>query len=204
MSLSFNCPHCNALIVAQFLRPGEACKCHKCGQECSVPVDASTVGRPSSMVGQASMSAAPPPPVGYVLAGRGTRLVAQIVDALIGLPLGIIYLVMVALTESEAVAIMGIFLVITGVLGLVAYQWYLLSTLGQTIGKRMLNIKVVKLDGTIGGFVTQVLMRGILNAFIGFIPLYGLVDILFIFSEERRCIHDHIAGTRVIKVPANG
>ena len=199
MSLSFNCPHCSAEIVAQFLKPGELCKCHKCGQECTVPVDATPIGEPSSMVSQPTMSTATPPVVGQ-LAGRGTRLGARLIDGLIGLPLGLILLFTVGLSDSETVAIMGFFMFGVGIIGLIAYQWYLLSTVGQTIGKRMLNIKIIKLDGTNGGFMTNVLMREILNGLIGVIPLYGLVDILFIFSEEQRCIHDHIATTRVIKV----
>jgi len=30
--------------------------------------------------------------------------------------------------------------------------------------------------------------------------LIGLVDILFIFGKERRCLHDLLAGTRVVNV----
>ena len=30
--------------------------------------------------------------------------------------------------------------------------------------------------------------------------LFVLVDILFIFGKERRCVHDYIAGTKVIDV----
>ncbi len=37
---------------------------------------------------------------------------------------------------------------------------------------------------------------------IGQIPflgsLFSLLDALFIFSEERRCIHDHFADTKVV------
>jgi hypothetical protein len=29
-------------------------------------------------------------------------------------------------------------------------------------------------------------------------PIYSIVDVLFIFRDDRRCIHDHIAGTRVV------
>jgi len=37
------------------------------------------------------------------------------------------------------------------------------------------------------------------NGLLGLIPLYGLVDILFIFRSDRRCIHDMIAGTQIVE-----
>ena len=33
---------------------------------------------------------------------------------------------------------------------------------------------------------------------ISLVPFYRLVDILFIFREDRRCLHDLIAGTQVV------
>ena len=30
--------------------------------------------------------------------------------------------------------------------------------------------------------------------------LFGLVDALFIFGEQQRCVHDHFADTKVIRV----
>ena len=202
MSLSFICPHCNATIVVQFLKPGEACKCHQCGRECIVPVDAISVGQPSTMMSQPTMNTAPPPPLAAAgqLADRGTRLGARLIDGLLAIPLILIWVIIAGASNSEFGEVIGVLIMIAGILGLVIYQWYLLSTLGQTIGKRMLEIKIIKLDGSNGGFVTNVLMREILNGLIGIIPLYGLVDILFIFSAEQRCIHDHIAGTKVVRV----
>jgi hypothetical protein len=38
-----------------------------------------------------------------------------------------------------------------------------------------------------------------LNGLLGIIPFYGFVDVLFIFGQERRCLHDLIAGTRVVQ-----
>jgi hypothetical protein len=29
--------------------------------------------------------------------------------------------------------------------------------------------------------------------------LFHLVDALYIFREDQRCLHDHIAGTRVVR-----
>jgi uncharacterized RDD family membrane protein YckC len=31
-------------------------------------------------------------------------------------------------------------------------------------------------------------------------PYLSLVDVVFIFGSERRCIHDRLAGTKVVKV----
>lgn len=133
---------------------------------------------------------APPKAVrsGWADAERGSRLLAAIIDSACAI---VVYGIAIAVNEPM--------LVLFGLAGLAAYQVYLLSTFGQTIGKKMMNIKIVKADsGENGGFVTNVLMRGILNGILGFIPLYALVDVLFIFREDRRCIHDMIAGTRVV------
>jgi uncharacterized RDD family membrane protein YckC len=42
-------------------------------------------------------------------------------------------------------------------------------------------------------------MRYGLNSVLGDILLYTLTDILLIFGEERRCIHDYLAGTKVVE-----
>ncbi|SKA95090.1 RDD family protein [Prosthecobacter debontii] len=84
---------------------------------------------------------------------------------------------------------------------LMIYTIYLLSVKGQTLGKKMLGIRIVNnLDDSNAGFVRAFLLRGIVNAIPGaIIPFYGLIDVCFIFGAERRCIHDFIAGTRVIQ-----
>jgi len=130
-----------------------------------------------------------PPISAPMLASRGSRLLAAIVDTAAFL---VVWLVAYFVNEPA--------LFFIGLIGLGAYQIYLLSAQGQTIGKNIMNIKIVKCDtGDNGGFVTNVLLRGILNAIISFVPLYSLVDVLFIFREDRRCIHDMIANTRVVE-----
>jgi len=87
-----------------------------------------------------------------------------------------------------------------GFLAIPIVQVVLLVKDGQTIGKRALNIRVVMFEtDENGGFVPNVLLRAWLNALIGIIPFYSFVDILFIFRDDHRCIHDLIAGTKVIK-----
>lgn len=126
------------------------------------------------------------------LASHWDRLKARLIDG--ALPLCGLFLMELAGGEG-LFAVLGILIIVA----LFVYQIYLLSTTGQTIGKRSVNIRVVKADtGEIGGFSTNVLMREGVNTLLAIIPFYSLVDILFIFRDDRRCIHDHLAGTRVV------
>jgi uncharacterized RDD family membrane protein YckC len=88
---------------------------------------------------------------------------------------------------------------------LLAFQWTLIVKRGQTVGKIIAGTRIVKMDGSRVGFGHGVALRAILPEAIAFIPLVGflfrLVDILFIFGAERRCVHDFIAGTKVVQVP---
>ena len=65
-------------------------------------------------------------------------------------------------------------------------------------------MKIIKTTGEEVNFVSGVLMRTWVPAFIGWIPvvggLFGLLDALYIFGDEHQCIHDKIAGTKVISV----
>lgn len=71
---------------------------------------------------------------------------------------------------------------------------------GQTIGKKMTGIRVVRMDdGEKAGFLRIVFLRFVVaQGLLGMIPFWNLIDILCIFGEERRCLHDKIAGTKVI------
>jgi uncharacterized RDD family membrane protein YckC len=79
----------------------------------------------------------------------------------------------------------------------------LLARNGQTIGKKLLGIKVVRVDGSPVSLFRVFFLRYVCNTFLTLIPvagsLYSLVDVLMIFSESRRTVHDHIADTIVIK-----
>ena len=96
-------------------------------------------------------------------------------------------------------------LMVLMVLAFMGYQWYLIATTGQTLAKRWLGIKIVRVDGTPLGFVNGVILRSWVLGLLGNIPIVGplvsLVNPLMIFGEERRCLHDQIAGTRVIVAP---
>jgi len=125
-------------------------------------------------------------------ADRSSRLFARLIDGAVFL-VGYIF-VMMSGGEGFGAAL-GFFVL----LALGIYQIFLLTTRGQTIGKQTMRIKIVVADdGENGGFVKNVLLREILNSLIGLLPFYSIVDVLFIFRGDQRCIHDLIAGTRVV------
>lgn len=83
------------------------------------------------------------------------------------------------------------------------YQWLLLTQTGQSVGKRWTGIKVVRTNGQPVDFIHVVLLRvwvmGMVQGLAGGCgSILGLVDVLFIFREDRRCIHDHLADTKVV------
>jgi uncharacterized RDD family membrane protein YckC len=85
----------------------------------------------------------------------------------------------------------------------------LLSIRGQTIGKMCLGIQVVRCPrGDRAGFVKAVMLRSMLVGILilGSIIYFGLMGIvvllanaLMIFRQDRRCMHDLVADTMVMK-----
>jgi hypothetical protein len=66
------------------------------------------------------------------------------------------------------------------------------------------GLKIVRLDESAVSFATGVPLRHWLFVVLQYIPgvgsIIGLADLLFIFRQDRRCIHDFIAGTKVIQL----
>jgi uncharacterized RDD family membrane protein YckC len=143
------------------------------------------------------------------LATRGQRLCAVIIDGLItGLATIVIITVLASVlgydletfgssftTTLIATALnVGIFILVNG---------KLLSTRGQTIGKKLMGIKIVSLSGGILPLNDIIVRRYGPPIAANVIPviggIFGLADALCIFRKDRRCIHDMIAGTRVVK-----
>ena len=101
------------------------------------------------------------------------------------------------LTLTEALIWMGydwvIYLVVNG---------YLLHTRGQTVGKLLAGTRIVGLDGQLLGLPRLFLLRVVPTGLLESIPVVGwvlfILGVLLIFRRDRRCLHDHIAGTKVI------
>ncbi|NRD68427.1 RDD family protein [Corallococcus exiguus] len=81
-------------------------------------------------------------------------------------------------------------------------QASLIRGTGASLGKRLMGIRVVRRDGRPAEVWRIALLRNVLPiALCGYYGWFGLVDALFIVGEERRCLHDWVAGTRVVKAP---
>lgn len=90
-----------------------------------------------------------------------------------------------------------------------AINAYFLLKSGQTIGKKALGIQVVSRDthqllvpGKILGI--RYVLPEIIYIVPGVGPLFGLIDILAIFGREKRCLHDLMAGSIVIRKRIDG
>lgn len=125
-------------------------------------------------------------------ASRSSRLAARLIDGVVV----VIPWIIASFSANGLLATLFGF----SVIAVTVYQFILLSREGQTIGKRTMNIRIVKNDsGEIGGFVTNVLLREIVNTILCLVPLYYIADALFIFRDDQRCIHDLIAKTKIVR-----
>ncbi len=145
-----------------------------------------------------------PSSVGFELASRGSRLGASMLDGLIMMTLfgGASLLTPWNLFEVEDTTALvalggmgvGLWLMVNG---------YFLVTRGQTVGKMALKIRVLRPDGSPASAGRLIGLRYLLPGVINLIPFIGsifsLVNPLFIFRDSRRCLHDEMADTIVVK-----
>ncbi|MFT5881420.1 MAG: putative RDD family membrane protein YckC [Moritella sp.] len=87
-----------------------------------------------------------------------------------------------------------------------ALNSYLLKEYGQTLGKRIVGIAVVGEDGHKLSLQEMILKRYLPFWLVAYVPLLGFVvtigNFLAIFrGKKRRCLHDDVAKTLVIKIP---
>ena len=141
------------------------------------------------------------------LAGRGARLAAYLIDwALVGVVAGLIGYyagLWERLMQQDTEAVVWL-----GVIGMVVYaviNGRLLANRGQTVGKMAAAVRIVDArTREIVPFWKSFGLRVFVIQALASVPAVGavfsLVDVLFIFGERRRCLHDHLAGTVVIRV----
>ncbi|MGE5352174.1 MAG: RDD family protein [Acidobacteriota bacterium] len=141
------------------------------------------------------------------LAGRGDRLAAAIIDSLIllipNISAGVLFFGFNAYLENLTsrnfvFTVSNLFL---GLLVSLLFNGYLLYKYGQTIGKKIMDIKIVDMNNNLPTLFKSFFLRSFLFAVLYLIPFVNIVvmlDVFFIFSKSRRCLHDRFAGTKVI------
>lgn len=143
-----------------------------------------------------------------VLAGRGTRLLAAIVDGLILAAAVWAVLMIPALTplmrDDADVWAFDPWSMLVGVGVFFAVQGWPLLARAQTIGKMLFKLRIVRTDGSRpDAFRLLGLRYGVgmlMGVSAGLSMVYSLIDSLLIFRASRQCLHDSIADTQVIKL----
>ncbi len=161
-----------------------------------------------------------------VLAARGVRLAAALIDGFLSILFAMPGLIMMALhlvsqggsmPNLEEIKLaelgMGFQILLVSMFILTVIQTWMLTLRGQTIGKRLMKIRIVRCsDDSHPGFVRTVMLRTWVPALIiNYVPsvlkslpwigiLIYVVDVCFIFRPDRRCLHDHLADTKVVEL----
>jgi uncharacterized RDD family membrane protein YckC len=134
------------------------------------------------------------------LASRRTRLLAALADCFLWAVVPLVFVTFFpsgGAIEDPDLGIFG-FCMILWFLALGACYAWQLATRGQTIGKRLLGLRIVRLDGSRATFQSALVVRAMVTMLLDLVPGFALVDALFIFRGDRRCLHDLIAGTKVV------
>jgi len=143
----------------------------------------------------------------YEIASRWKRLWASLLDCIIMM---IVIVPIMFFTGAFGATAQGVKPSITytlamGLIGLIVFaliNFKLLISNGQTVGKKIFKIKIVTLNGELPELKNHILKRYLVFFLPGQLPVIGqifsIVNILFIFGKQKRCIHDFAAKTTVI------
>lgn len=150
------------------------------------------------------------PSLSLDLASISRRFAAMFVD---GLLLSLPLIIVVVLTVLPAMAsgsnpenlekflpalpLINGMLTLAWMILIVAYEALMLSSSGQTLGKKALHLKVVTAEGNPISR-GQAWGRAVVRQAFGLVPCLGIIDYLVAFGADRTCVHDMMAKTRVI------
>ena len=142
-----------------------------------------------------------------VLASRWARLGSSIIDAIImAIPILVYSYLRGDFDNMEEMpkdtTLESIMYIVVSYITFFLVNIKFLLNNGQTIGKKILNIKIVNIDNDVPS--KKDLLKRYLTFFgVKEIPVAGiwlsLIDILFIFSKNKQCGHDIVANTNVIE-----
>jgi uncharacterized RDD family membrane protein YckC len=140
------------------------------------------------------------------LAGRGRRLAAAALDLVFVASVAFLALWPLGIFEHQQAYqlesfIVRLFLLLAGSYLLV--NGWLLYQHGQTIGKRLLGMRIVRHRDCQLLPLWALLIRAFSQLTALVLPpliILAAIDTVFIFSRERRCLHDYLIGSSVRRV----
>ena len=141
------------------------------------------------------------------VASRGLRFSSALIDMLIIMLFTVPLSYYLGLFDNfgKVIPPLGPTLVVlaAGIAIYLAINGQLMHSNAQTVGKRINKIRVANLDGSQPTMQTLILKRYVPYVLFPYIPFIGfwvaLVNVCWIFGREKRCLHDYIAGTKVVK-----
>lgn len=143
------------------------------------------------------------------LATPGSRVAAHLIDiALVGLGSLLGSALLLAILAEGGVSAAPYEWAISGFAAFAVpiggVQLALVHQNGQSVGKRIMKVRVVTLDGQLPGVWRVLILRNVAPWVLGVVPLIGVIfriaNIAALFSDGNRALHDRFAGTKVMKV----
>jgi uncharacterized RDD family membrane protein YckC len=129
--------------------------------------------------------------------GVGLRAVATIIDTALLLVVGYVLALFTGNTTATGFNLSGgpffFWLLIA-----IGYYTVLEARSGQTLGKRLINLKVVKLEGAAPIDMQAAIVRNVLRLVDGF--LFYLIGAIAVWtSDKKQRLGDRVAGTIVVR-----
>ncbi len=139
---------------------------------------------------------------GLDLASRGNRFLAALIDGIIIMVIALPVGYLLGIVGGHPSAGKSFLMSIIGLITFVLINGKSLRSAGQTIGKKVMNIKIVTESGQLPDVQEHLLKRYGVYWALGLVPWIGgllaLVNVLLIFGEKRQCGHDIVAKTLVV------
>jgi len=138
----------------------------------------------------------------YELASLGRRFLGYLIDSFLHLAIFVLARKILS-SKGMPLIVSGIPLpIVISFIIVLAVQWHFLVKNGQSIGKMVMRTKILTMDNRKPSVVAVIGIRCVFSSLFRFIPLIRIwvmiADYVTIFSENRRCLHDYLAGTKVV------
>ncbi|MBX3705911.1 MAG: RDD family protein [Pseudomonadales bacterium] len=142
------------------------------------------------------------------LASRGRRLLATAIDAILVPTVTLLLVMLTGVVEDAEDYVDNAWILHVLLLAIGSYlllNGYTLWRTRQTLGKRIMGIALAGAAGAAVSWWRLVVVRAPFFAlmYLLLVPplaLVPLIDHLMIFGKRRRCLHDRLAGTEVVRV----